>query len=80
MLVVDPRFSTAPFWAAQTGMQLAAFGTIPRLDNEAAWRAWADYVVGLPALAALSAPRSERFADWRVWALQFNEVARLLPT
>lgn len=77
---IDPRFSTAQQWTAQTGIVLAPYGTIPVLLHEENWMDWARYVVGLPAVQAVGAVRPEGFPDWQSWARQFNTSLTLLTT
>lgn len=77
---IDPRFTSAPHWTAQTSFVLAPYGTIPVLRDEAEWRSWARYVVGLPAVAAVGAVHPEGYDTWQKWAVAFNSSLTLLTT
>ncbi len=80
MVTIDPRFLDVLRWTAETGRQLAQFGTIPKLSNEDEWPRWANYVIDIPELASVGAPRPENFKSWDDWAVQFNLTIRTVAT
>lgn len=77
---IDPRYSTAQQWTAQSSITLAPYGTIPILLHEDDWKSWARYVVGLPAVAAVGAVHPDAYDTWQRWARDFNSSLTLLTT
>lgn len=75
---IDPRFMDFAKWAGATTLFLVPFGTIPKVLDPDDWKAWATYVVSLPALKSLGTVRPQGFDDWRDWAIRFNQTAALL--
>jgi hypothetical protein len=74
MLVIDPRFLDVIRWTAETGAQLASYGTIGRLLNPDGWREWGQGVVSIPAVQALNPPEPSRYPVWSDWALALNQT------
>jgi len=80
MQTIDPRGMTVQSWTALSTFYISPYGSPPKLTDADQWRDWANFVVSLPAIAALNPPRPTGFSDWDAWANQFNRVAQLLVT
>jgi len=78
VFIVNPNGFDVIRWTGQMVLSLSAYGNIPRLDNAALWRHWANTVVILPAIAAVGAPRPDNFEHWEAWAAAFNQSIRVL--
>jgi hypothetical protein len=79
MLLIDPRHLPIAVWANQTARQLAGYGTIPKLTDEAQWQSWANLMQQLPGLSGVTLPWPQAFTNWRAWALQFGQAISPLP-
>lgn len=73
VLPIDPRFLTVDRWTAETGWNLAPFGTVPALRLGMQWQTWARYVNSLPGISAVTPPSPDVFDTWEAWAAAFNE-------
>jgi len=78
VFITDPRYLDLPTWAATISADLAPFGQIPVTTSEGNWRAWAQLIRGIPAVAALNVPDPQWFPNWQSWAHQFNSAVAVL--
>lgn len=73
-MIVDPRPMTVKQWTDQMTLQLSAFGSVGRLDDENDWQRWAENVILLVNLPSLNI-NPFLFSDWKEWAIRFLQVA-----
>lgn len=57
---------------------LAPYGLVPQLMEETRWREWAQFIITIPTVAALTPPSPTFYEQWIDWATQFNLTLRLI--
>ena len=78
VFTVNPNGFDVIRWTGQMALSLSGLGNVPRLDDPALWRHWANTVSALPAISGVGVPRPENFDHWEAWAAAFNQSIRLL--
>ena len=73
-MIIDPRNLTIKRWADQMVLELAKYGTIPQLTNEAYWREWSETLCAIPEIAGFNPPSHRLFSNFYSWAEQFIRV------
>lgn len=71
--VTRPSYISLRDWADQIVLDLDAYGTFGRLDDDTRWQDWAVQLTNNPNLNE-NIPFPYDFQDWRDWAERFCEV------
>lgn len=61
-------------WTDYMADVLTPYGPIPRLDDPALWKEWANGVVLNPAISSWLPPDPTFYDNWQNWADDFNKV------
>lgn len=77
-MVIDPEGMNAQEWTDAMALELARFGSVPKLDRVELWRDWAIAVQQFTEIAVTAPPDPYQFSDWKDWAMRFNEVYELV--
>lgn len=73
MRITLPTGMTLRDWADQVTMDLDAYGSFGRIEDEENWQGWAGRFLNNLSLKE-NFPRPNEFADWREWAERFAQI------
>jgi hypothetical protein len=79
-VIIDPRGLNARDWCDRTADELSDIVSVMKIDIDADWRRWAEYMVGRRPIAGFDPPRPDQFSDWREWAFRFNQSISSMRT
>ena len=76
-MIIYPRNLTVKQWCDFNVPQLAVYGQVPFLVDEADWQQWGVAICKNPGIAAFNPPDPRFFGDFYDWAERFNSAVPL---